>query len=177
MFCPVLKAWFHPGQMVVAHFIPHYFGYGHVGCLMDEPKKKGYCHIWSTQNGLLKHRSVKTAFDKGRMGNSQNSKRWVVRLVNYTLMTKGSFAKYIGDGINNWRSISWADLDVPELDFLAKIRPSRRYLCAHYVTTLLRAYRARNPGWQMAMEERKSRKVWASPGKWYRSSTFKFFIL
>lgn len=35
-----------------------------------------------------------------------------------------------------------------------KTRPGRRYLYAHYVTTLLRLFRLKNSGWQLMVEER-----------------------
>lgn len=68
----------------------------------------------------------------------------------------------------------WGTLHNEELDFRgATARPGRRYLYVHYITTLLRMYRMKKPGWQLMVKERKQKKVWASPGKWYQESTLK----
>ena len=34
-------------------------------------------------------------------------------------------------------------------------------------------YRMKKPGWQLMVEERKQKEVWASPGKWYQEPALK----
>lgn len=164
-WCPVAKRWNPLEEMRAAHLVPHHFGYAQVGCLFGEPNK-GYDHVWNVRNGLHLDRAVEEVYDKGQIiivpyDDSNDGQRWRLKVVDEFLLT------------NPMRG-PWRDLHNKELDFReATARPGRRYLYAHYITTLLRMYRMKKPGWQIMVEERKQKKVWASPGKWYQESTLK----
>lgn len=154
-----------PGEMRAAHLVPHHFGYAQIGCLFGEPNN-GYDHVWNIRNGLHLHRTVEEAFDKGQIiivpcDYSNDGQRWRLKVVDGYLLE---------DPMRG----PWETLHNKELDFGgAMARPGRRYLYVHYITTLLRMYRMKKPGWQLMVEERKQKKVWASPGKWYQESTLK----
>lgn len=157
-WCPVAKRWDSPTEMRAAHLVPHHFGYAQVGCLFGEPKN-GYDHVWNVRNGLHLDRAVEEAFDKGQIiivpyDDSNDGQRWRLQVVHRSLLE------------NPMRG-PWGTLHNKELDFGgATARPGRRYLYVHYITTLLRMYRMKKPGWQLMVEERKQKEVWASPGKW-----------
>lgn len=151
--------------MKAAHLVPHHFGYAQVGYLFGEPNN-GYDHVWNVENGLHLDRAVEQVFDKGQIiivpyDDSNDGQRWRLQVVDRSILE------------NPMRG-PWGTLHNKELDFGgATARPGRRYLYVHYITTLLRMYRMKKPGWQLMVEERKQKKVWALPGKWYQESTLK----
>lgn len=151
--------------MRAAHLVPHHFGYAQVGCLFGEPNN-GYEHVWSVRNRLHLDRAVEEAFDKGKIiivpyDESNDGQRWRLQVVDKEFMENPMRGP--------WRTLHNQELDFGE----ATARPGRRYLHVHYITTLLRMYRIKQPGWQLMVEKRKQRKVWATPGKWYQKSTLR----
>ena len=149
--------------MRAAHLVPHHFGYTQVGCLFGE-SSNGYDHVWSVGNGLHLDKHVEEAFDKGEMiivpyDKLNDGQRRRLQVVDRSLCE------------NPWDGGFWRNLHNTELDFGgATARPGRRYLYVHYITTLLRMYRIKKPGWQLMVEERRQKKVC---GKWYQKSTLK----
>ncbi|MCJ1358610.1 MAG: hypothetical protein MMC33_008610 [Icmadophila ericetorum] len=134
--------------------------------------------IWDVGNGLHLHRDIEEAFDAELIiivpyDNSKNGKKWQIRVVDKSLMEAEPIVDMV-DKNDNFRSINWKDIHLREPDFRgSKQRPRRRYLYLHYVTTLLRTYRMKRPGWEITMQERKSRQVWATSGKWYAPSSLR----
>lgn len=173
-WCPVTKRWFAQGYMRAAHLVPHHWGYNQVGCIFGEPNN-GYSHVWSTRNGLHVQILVEMAFDKGQIVIvPDDGQRWKVQVVDKSLLEPADDDDDDRDG-GGWQTgLPWRIYNNTELDFRGALsRPGRRYLYAHYITTLLLTYRLKKPGWQLMVEERRERRVWATPGKWYRESTLK----
>lgn len=168
--------------MRAAHLVPHHWGYNQVGCVFGEPNN-GYNHVWSTRNGLYLYILVEMAFDKGQIvivpydgssSTNDSGQRWKVQVVDKFLLEPDNDDDDGGNSDGWQMGLPWRIYNNTELDFRGAIsRPGRRYLYAHYITNLLRTYRLKKPDWQLMVEERRQRRVWATPGKWYRESTLK----
>jgi hypothetical protein len=65
---------------------------------------------------------------------------------------------------------TWDYYDGKELEFLNDQRPSRRFLYFHYFCCVYRAMQERTKGWQKARDKSGTRKLWATPGPYLRTS-------
>lgn len=106
------------------------------------------------------------AFDKGYIvivpydGSSSTNdggQRWEVQVVDKSLLESPNDDDDDGSNSDGWQmGMPCRIYNSIELDFRGAIsRPGRRYLYAHYISTLLRIYWLKKPGWQLMVEERR----------------------
>ena len=120
--------------------------------------------IIKTDNCLLMHESVETAFDKGNfvllpVDKSENPVlRWGIKMTN------------VAAANTDMGRVSLKQLDSKEIIFKNSNRPASRFLYYHFVVTLLRNKRDRQPGWDTYLTELPTEKPFDTVGGYLRES-------
>lgn len=161
LWCPINKHYYTAQFMKAAHIVPASLG----------PELADYVfgtgsgsRLFRADNCLILHPFAKRAFDAGNFvvvpvdSTEKPIRRWKVRLVN-------SAARSMDIGTHKL-----FELDDKELEFKTSFRPAARFFYYHFVLTLLRNRRYRQPGWETSWEELRTKQPWATPGPYLRKS-------
>lgn len=162
--CTLLGEYFDPDDINAAHIVPVRLGVE----LADYIFGKGTgARLFSTDNCLMLHKKVESAFDKGILVfvpadmSERPIRRWKAVLLNEASKNQPLYFK-------NYQKLS--DLDGVELKFRSEHRPAARFLYYHFVVSLLRCRQQREPGWENAWTNLRTGQPWATPGRYLRQS-------
>lgn len=161
LWCPISRDYYDAANMKAAHIIPRSLGPG----LVDYVFGPGTCsRLDKSDNCLIIHKSVERLFDNGCFvllpANLTESpiKTWKIQMTNLSAQNSDMGRKFL------------ADLDGERVMFKNENRPAARFLYYHFVVTLLRNKRDRQPGWEIYCVELPTGKPFATPGRYLRQS-------
>ena len=120
--------------------------------------------IDTSDNCLLMHISAERSFDNGNFvllpvdASESPILRWRIQITNTAAINSGVGATTL------------KDLDGKEAGFINNARPASRFLYYHFVVTLLRNKKHRQPGWEKFFIELPTGKPFATMGPYMRES-------
>lgn len=161
LWCPIAQDYFNAKQMKAAHIVPSRLGSGLVEYLFG-PGISSRLHTWD--NCLMLCSSAKESFDNGNFilipanPNESPIKTWKIQLTNTAAKNSDIGHKVL------------AELDGKNVLFKNDCRPAARFLYYHFVVTLLRNKRDRQPGFQDYSVSLGSIRPFATPGQYMRQS-------
>lgn len=161
LWCPIAQDYFNAEQMKAAHIVPSRLGSGLVEYLFG-PGSSSRLHTWD--NCLILCNSVEGNFDKGNFvlipayPNESPIKTWKIQLTNVAAKNSDMGHKVL------------AQLDGKNVLFKNDSRPAARFLYYHFVITLLRNRRDRQPGYEKHFVDLGSMRPFATPGHYLRQS-------
>ena len=163
--CTLSGEYFDPDDIKAAHIVPVHLGVE----MADYIFGKGTgARLFSVDNCLMLHKKFEAAFDKGILAfvpvdvAERPIRRWKAILLNEAaknqVIVHFDTMKRIGDA------------DGRELKFGSEQRPAARFLYYHFVVSLLRCRRQREPGWENAWVNFRTGQPWPTPGRYLRQS-------
>lgn len=161
LWCPISQDYFNSSQMKSAHIVPHRITPSVVDYIFGLGSGS---RLNTADNCLMIHGSVEEAFDNGSFvllpsdPTESPIKSWKVQITNLAAKDRD-----IG-------RTTLAAVDGKCLSFKSDNRPAARFLCYHFVVTLLRNKRDRQPGWEKFWAELPTGKPFATPGSYMRQS-------
>lgn len=161
IWCCVSQDYFDQVNVRAAHIVPHALGPELVDYIFGSGSGS---RLDTSDNCLLMHQVVERAFDNGNFvlipvdANESPILRWKVKVTNLsavnTDMARGLLKDYDGK----------------EISFKNDNRPASRFLYYHFVVTLLRNKKDRQPGWEKFCTELPTGKPFATMGRYMRES-------
>lgn len=163
IWCPVTKDWQFHKKVTAAHIVPCKIGTDTMGILFGAAEK-GYDLMFSVGNGLMMHSDFEKEFDKFSfclvpVEKESGPDGWQIILINEELRHRKIYG-----------SLTWDHYDGTELQFRNESRPQHRFLYFHYFICVYKSLLERTQGWRNARDRSASRKIWATPGPYLRSS-------
>ncbi|KAF7506279.1 hypothetical protein GJ744_012087 [Endocarpon pusillum] len=161
LWCPISQDYFDAEWMRAAHIVPRRLGSGVVDYIFGSGNGS---RLNTTDNCLIIHVNVERSFDNGSFvlvpADPKESpiKRWKIQMTKLSAKHKDLGKKTL------------AERDGDELVFKNDNRPAARYLYFHFVITLLRNKRDRQPGWEKYYTELRTVEIFATPGPYIRKS-------
>ncbi len=161
IWCCISQDFFDQENVRAAHIVPHALGPELVDYIFGSGSGS---RLDTAANCLLIHKSVAKAFDNGNFvllpvdASETPIRRWKVQITNLA-----AFNTDMG-------RTSLKDLDGKEVSFKNDNRPASRFLYYHFVVTLLRNKRDRQPGWENFSTELPTSKPFATMGPYMRES-------
>ena len=160
-WCPIARDYFDEEMMVTAHIVPKALSAGLVEYIFGAGTGS---RVNTSDNCLILHISTERGFDNGNFvivpANPAESpiKTWKVKLANLAAKNSDVGRRILGD------------CDGEELVFKNENRPAARFLYYHFVVTLLRNKKDRQPGWERFCVDLPTGKPFATPGRYLRQS-------
>lgn len=169
--CPILQKWIPgPNNVTAAHIVPRSKRDSYVQKLFGVDNAESF--IMSHTNGLLMHSSLEHSFDKGmfvlvpiKEYAIDERPEYQVRVLNHELLKEKGGKRTMITVVND-KPIFFDDIDRKELVFRNTIRPARRCLFHHAITSMLWAKQMQWTGWEQEMESLVALKNWMTPGKY-----------
>ncbi|KAL8774780.1 MAG: hypothetical protein Q9209_000719 [Squamulea sp. 1 TL-2023] len=161
LWCPIAKDYFMPSSMKTAHIVPNSLGPELVDYLFH-PGSSSRLH--TADNALFVYRDVETSMDNGNFvilpvdATEKPIKRWKIQMTNNAAANSDMGRKTL------------KELHGTELIFKTDARPAARFLYYHFVITLLRNKRNRQPGWEQYLKELPTGRPFATMGPYLRRS-------
>ncbi|MCJ1427026.1 hypothetical protein MMC29_004929, partial [Sticta canariensis] len=161
LWCPISQDYFDEQWMKTAHIVPHRITPSVVDYIFGLGSGS---RLNTADNCLMIHSTVEHQFDNGTFvllpfdPNESPIKSWKVQMTNIG-------AKNVDMG-----RMKLAALDGKCLSFKNDNRPAAGFLYYHFVVTLLRNKRDRQPGWEKYWVELPTGKPFATPGRYFRQS-------
>lgn len=161
LWCPVSQDYCEARWMKAAHIVPSRLGASLVEYIF-EPGASSRLH--TPDNCLIVHATVESNFDNGNFvlipadPTESPIKTWKIQIANWAAKHSQMGYKRLGD------------LDGKPLLFKNDRRPAARFLYYHFVVTLLRNKRDRQPGWEKYFSELGTLRPFATPGRYMRQS-------
>ncbi|KAL9076329.1 MAG: hypothetical protein Q9161_001045 [Pseudevernia consocians] len=140
IWCCVSQEYYDMANVRAAHIVPHALGPELVGYISGSGSGS---RLDSSDNYLLLHREVETGLDKGNFvllpvdAGEVPILRWKVQMTNMSAIHSDMEKKIL------------RALDGKEISFKNDNRPASRFLYYHFVVTLLRNERDRQPGCEL----------------------------
>ena len=163
VWCCISQDFFDQENVRAAHIVPHALGPELVDYIFGSGSGSG-SRLDTADNCLLIHESVQKAFDNGNFVllpvdvSETPILRWKVQITNLAAINTDVGRMYL------------KDLDGKEVSFKNDNRPASRFLYYHFVITLLRNKRDRQPGWDKFSPELPTGKPFATMGRYMRES-------
>ena len=161
IWCCVTQRYYDQEKVRAAHIVPHSL----TPSLVDYIFGNGSgARLDTADNCLLMHSDVERAFDNGNfvllpVDNTRTPiLRWKVKITNLAAVNMDILGGVL------------KDFDGIELSFKNERRPASRFLYYHFVITLLRNKRDRQPGWEKFLVELSTDKPFATMGRYMRES-------
>ena len=161
IWCCFNREYFPVSTVRAAHIVPRQLGPE----LMEYIFGSGSgLRLDSADNCLLLERNVEEAFDSGNFvlipvnTDERPILRWKIKITNQAAINTRMWTGRLGE------------FDNQELIFKNENRPASRFLYYHFVVTLLRNKRDRQPGWEQYLMELPTGKPFATTGRYMRES-------
>lgn len=161
IWCCISQGFFDQENVRAAHIVPYALGPELVDYIFGSGSGS---RLDTADNCLLIHESVEKAFDNGNFvlllvdASETPILRWKVQITNLAAAN------------TDMGRTSLKDLDGMEVSFKNDNRPASRFLYYHFVVTLLRNKRDRQPGWEKFSTELSTGKPFATMGRYMRES-------
>jgi hypothetical protein len=161
LWCPISQDYFETHYMKTAHIVPRRLGPSVVDYIFGSGTGS---RLDTSDNCLFIHTSVERNFDNGNFvllpadPTESPIKTWRVQLTNLAAKNSDMGRKFL------------ADFDGQNVIFKNDNRPAARFLYFHFIITLLRNKRDRQPGWEKFCVELPTKKPFATPGRYLRQS-------
>ena len=161
IWCCITQCFHDQVNVHAAHIVPHALGPELVDYIFGSGSGS---RLDTADNCLLIHEYVERAFDNGSFvllpvdASETPILRWKVQITNLSAINTD-----MGRG-------TLKDLDGKEVSFKNDNRPASRFLYYHFVVTLLRNKRDRQPGWEKILTELPTGKPFATMGRYMRDS-------
>lgn len=161
IWCCVSKDYFDQVNVRAAHIVPHALGPELVDYIFGNGLGS---RLDTSDNCLLMHEVVERAFNNGNFvllpvnANESPILRWKVQVTNLSAMNTDMARGLL------------KDYDGKEISFKNDNRPASRFLYYHFVVTLLRNKRDRQPGWEKFCTQLLTGKPFATMGRYMRES-------
>ena len=161
LWCAISGGFFDKSQMKAGHIVPHRLGAEAVDYIFGQGSGS---RISSADNCILMHASVGTQFDNGSFvllpvdPAEKPIKRWKIQMTNKSAINADMGRTFL------------KNLDGGEVQFKNSKRPAARFLYFHFVVTLLRNKRDRNPNWEYYLTSLPTGKPFATMGPYLRKS-------
>lgn len=162
LWCCITQRHWPQDDVRAAHIVPHALGPGLAEYIFGSGAG---LRMDTSDNRLLMHVSAERSFDNGNFvllpvdASETPIVRWRIKLTNTAAMNSS-----IGSGEK------LKDLDGQEAVFKNDARPASRFLYYHFVMTLLRNKKHRQPGWEKFSAELPTEKPFATMGPYVRES-------
>ena len=161
IWCCFNRQYFPVSNVRAAHIVPRQLGPE----LMEYIFGSGSgSRLDSADNCLLLESNVEEALDNGSFvlipvdTDERPILRWKIKITNHAAMN----TPVMGGKLR--------EFDNQELIFKNENRPASRFLYYHFVVTLLRNKRDRQPGWEQCLTELRTGKPFATMGRYMRES-------
>ncbi|KAI0470040.1 hypothetical protein GGR56DRAFT_150477 [Xylariaceae sp. FL0804] len=158
-------------QVVAAHIVRHNVGEVIARHMFgDADDRDG--HLMSPRNGLPMRTEYEELFDNAQIvlvPTDATKTSFKVRVLNDQGTLQQSPESLCTHPDDPWGQ----DLDGAELKFLNDFRPAARYLYYSFTINMIRRARHRCPGHEKDSYVDDIREIWATPGKYLRTSTLK----
>lgn len=161
VWCCISQDYFDQTNVRAAHIVPHALGPGLVDYIFGTGSGS---RLDTSDNCLLMQDSVERAFDNGNFvllpvdASESPILRWKIQITNLVAMH------------TDMGRVSLKDLNGKEVSFKNENRPASRFLYYHFVVTLLRNKRDRQPGWEKSSAELPTGKPFATMGRYMRET-------
>lgn len=161
LWCPISQDYFDEQSMKTAHIVPHRITPSVVDYIFGLGSGS---RLGTADNCLILHASVERQFGNGSFvllpstPTESPIKSWKVHITNH------------GARNADMGRTTLAALDGKTLVFKNANRPAARFLYYHFVITLLRNKRDRQPGWEKYWAKLPTGKPFATSGRYLRSS-------
>ena len=159
IWCSISRNYFDQRNVGAAHLVPHALGPELVDYIFGSGSGS---RLDKSDNCMLMHFTVEQAFDEGSFVlvpvdvSESPILRWRVQMTNLAAI----------DTEMGYRLLR--ELDGKEVVFKNSNRPASRFLYYHFVVTLLRNKRNRQPGWENFSAELPTGKPFATMGRYMR---------
>ena len=161
LWCCITRRYWSQEDVRAAHIVPQSLGPEFTEYIFGSGSG---LRIDTSDNCLLMHRSAERSFDNGNFvllpvdASETPILRWKIQLTN----TAAVNSPVGGETLK--------DLDGEEVVFKNDARPASRFLYYHFVITLLRNKKHRQPGWEKFFVELPTGKPFATMGPYMRES-------
>lgn len=161
VWCCISQDYFDQTNVRAAHIVPHALGPGLVDYIFGTGSGS---RLDTSDNCLLMQDSVERAFDNGNFvllpvdASESPILRWKIQITDLAAMH------------TDMGRVSLKDLNGKEVSFKNENRPASRFLYYHFVVTLLRNKRDRQPGWEKISAELPTGKPFATMGRYMRET-------
>ena len=161
IWCCISQDYFDQENVRAAHIVPHALGPELVDYIFGSGSGS---RLDTADNCLLMHEYVEKSFDNGNFvllpvdASETPTRRWKIQITNLAAIN------------TDMGRTSLKDLDGKEVFFKNDNRPASRFLYYHFVVTLLRNKRDRQPGWENFSTELPTGKPFATMGPYMRES-------
>lgn len=161
IWCCISQDYFDQTNVRAAQIVPHALGPELVDYIFGSGSGS---RLDTSDNCLLIHNTVERAFDNGNFvltpvdASETPILRWKIQITNLA-------ATHTDMG-----RVSLKDLNGKEVSFKNDNRPASRFLYYHFVVTLLRNKRDRQPGWEKFSAKLPTGKPFATMGRYMRES-------
>ena len=161
LWCPIMRDYFDKWIMRAARIVPRALGAGLVDYIFGVGTGS---RLNTADNCLMIHEHAERALDNGNFvlvpanPNESPLRTWTLKVSNTAAIN------------NNFGCKGLRDYDSEHLVFKNDNRPAARFLYYHFVITLLRNKRDRQPGWERFCLDLPTGKPFATPGRYMRQS-------
>ena len=161
LWCCISQDWFDSSSIHAAHIVPHASRPSLVDYIFGAGSS---ARLNTADNCLLVHETVERSFDNGNFvllpvdPRETPIKRWKVQITNNAAVN------------TDFGRTSLKEFNGKEIAFKTDARPASRFLYYHFVVTLLRNKRDRQPGWENYLMNLPFGRSFATIGKYVRHS-------
>lgn len=161
LWCPITRDYFDEQALRAAHIVPRALGAGLVDYIFGVGTGS---RLNTSDNCMMIHKDAERALNNGNFvlvpakPNESPLRTWTLKVSNTSAINSDFGRKLL------------RDYEGEHLVFKNDHRPAARFLYYHFVVTLLRNKRDRQPGWEKFYLDLPTGKPFATPGRYMRQS-------